>query len=1093
MKRMQLVLLLVVCCSFIVNTVGLFAESLPERAITTFPHLQGFDSAAFPPPEWTNVKTAGLGEPGTWDWQTMGTNPTCLPYSGAGMARYNSADLTIGTRGELITPPLVIEDETVYKATFRMFRDDGYPANYDRVYVHLNSSPTSAGGEQLLLVNRYYGLQPAVSVPNQWYEYTVLFSTVTFASPVYLVFEGYSGNGATLGSNIYLDELTIAEATSPSFSSGLSNWNFGNVILGQTATKQITLTNTGDGPGFIHSISATGTGFSVIDDPTPVEVQPGGSISFTVQFQPTQYAVHYGQVNYTCDLGYEYLIASYDINLTGTGYFPAINTFPWSEDFECSVFPPPGWTSYDLDESGTFWVSSTDQNHTPGGTISALHVASDSVPLQDGGQSGWLVSPPIQIPPMGGELALCFWSYNANPQNYQDNNRIWVSTGSSDPDIGPYQEYECIQTVYDHWTYNQLFTLWFYEYQTIHIAFKYSGCEADDWYLDDVSLRIPEMAFPEITHLPLLNTPRTDIPYTVQAVTMEPDHPVATVFLHYARNSGDVNTVRMTPLAGDSFVADIPPQPLNSQMEYYFEVLVEDCYPWFSQPYLFTVNDPVWVRYDSGMLNGYDAGYDTYGVANIYENPFYGTDIPMKINAVYGELDAPGAATLEIYSYHIPTMPELLHSEQVYFEGGTNVFDLSHLQITTFDPYINVGFHNISPLKSFGYDDTRNYGQSRLYLGGSVLSVTGKVWYLGVNIGSYIEPSDNLPPIITHIPLLNNPRTDIPYRVVANIVDDPIFNNNITHANLYYLPGPGDYMEVPMTNQGNNTYYADIPPQPLGTFMDYYIMAWDSQSNEAQTDAYFFYVEDPTWFTYYGEIDLDYYGMDTESYTAFSIYENPYYGTGTPLAVYGATGMMSDNAVAYLTLYDYDGFGQIYSVFNYPVQFNANTLMTFDVSAHNVQINRQYLVVAYSGIVPGIGFGIDSTRDYGQSYLMTDSGMPEQIPGASWVIGALVGAGSLSLQAPAVELHRFETGEIVVNWQSIPSANNYRVYGTDNPYDGQSWNLLAVTEETEYQDDGLESRQFFRVIADTEMPRAGAQSGFNLPDSTLENLIKKSK
>ncbi|MBW6513304.1 MAG: choice-of-anchor J domain-containing protein [Candidatus Syntrophosphaera sp.] len=735
-----------IACIFILTALLGFAHASEHTAIvnlsrdpvTVFPYQIGFDGPAFPPDGWTNVHTAGQGEPGTWDRQTAGTNPDCLPQSGAGMARYNSAELLIGNRAELISPPLAVAENTVYQASFWIYRNAAYPNNYDFIKLYLNDSPTSVGGEILLNVFRHYTLPPEEVVPNQWYEYTVFFGAETFSSPLYLVFEAYSGNGTSTGSNLYLDEISIGLAVQPSITLNLSNWNFGNVMLGQAATQQFTLSNQGTGPGMVFSLNASGTGFSISDDPTPVLLLPGGSVSFTIQFAPVYYRAEFGFAVYTYEYGYSGQTAEADVQLTGTGYFPAINTFPWSEDFEGGVFPPPGWTYYDMDGVGTSWEASTAQNHTPGGTTSALHAASDEAPEIDGGQRGWLVSPPISMPSMGNSiLALSFWSLNVNPANYQSNS-IWVSTGSPDPQIGPYQQFESVEYVADEWINNQYFTLWLYEYQTIHIAFRYGGYAADDWYLDDVSVFAPDLLAPEITHLPLINSPRDDIAYRVWAeIEDDPEfnNPIADARISYSVNGGGFTDIVMANAGGNSFYADIPPQPLNSSLEYLIQASDDQNNIMARGPWFFTVEDPVWLRYDSGYVTNYLQSYASWGAANYFENPFYGTDVPLAVHAVDGNVIYPEPATLKIYSFNQMTNMQLLFSQQVYLQGTTTI-DLSSYNLSVNDQYLLVGFFDLAPGGNFGINEEYNYGRSLQYFGDQYQPLDMGAWGIGAQVGA---------------------------------------------------------------------------------------------------------------------------------------------------------------------------------------------------------------------------------------------------------------------------------------------------------------------------------------------------------------------
>ncbi|MFW5706566.1 MAG: FISUMP domain-containing protein, partial [Bacteroidota bacterium] len=159
-----------------------------------------------------------------------------------------------------------------------------------------------------------------------------------------------------------------------------------------------------------------------------------------------------------------------------------VDTFPWSEDFEGSSFPPKDWSRFNL--GGTFmeWQMDAVQNHSPNGAQSAFHNYGSA---QDGMQNDWLVTPKIQVP-ADGDLQLSFWSYNAWPAWYLQNS-VLVSTGSGVPEDGDFTQIWAAPYVLTSWE-NTILDLDAYAGQTIYIAFRYEGQDAHAWYLDDVSL-----------------------------------------------------------------------------------------------------------------------------------------------------------------------------------------------------------------------------------------------------------------------------------------------------------------------------------------------------------------------------------------------------------------------------------------------------------------------------------------------------------------------------------------------------------------------------------------------------------------------------
>ena len=172
-------------------------------AISIFPYTQSFDAVTFPPICWTNQKTAGAGT-GLWDRQTTGSNPTCTPHSGAGMARFNCYSYSSGTAGILVTP-LIITPDNNHLVEFWMYRDNGLTTYLDRVNVYYNSSPSLTGATLLGTIHRSTTQSPIVATTG-WYKYKYDLPQ----GNIYVIFEGIS----VYGNNIFIDDITLKEKPS---------------------------------------------------------------------------------------------------------------------------------------------------------------------------------------------------------------------------------------------------------------------------------------------------------------------------------------------------------------------------------------------------------------------------------------------------------------------------------------------------------------------------------------------------------------------------------------------------------------------------------------------------------------------------------------------------------------------------------------------------------------------------------------------------------------------------------------------------------------------------------------------------------------
>jgi hypothetical protein len=423
---------------------------------------------------------------------------------------------------------------------------------------------------------------------------------------------------------------------------------------------------------------------------------------------------------------------------------PSINTFPWTETFEGTTFPPTGWTRYDLDGGGTQWTSSTAHNHTTGGTKSALHAFSTAVP--NPGQNGWLVTPPITLSASRSFYGLGFWNYNVYP-NWMVYNGLWVTTDDGDPATSNYTELWAAESATEAWS-QAVANLTPYAGQTIHLGFKYTGYDADDWYLDDVGIYTDDVFPPIVTHLPLLNSPRIDIPYTVSADIVDDNiwnNGISSAYLYYSIDSGGFTQIAMTPGTRSQMQGDIPPQPLNTAIDYY--IVARDASPALNETtsgtYTFNVEDPTWLWYDSRSPSSY-LGSDqvVWGCGNMFANPFYGSGTAMLLNTVDGLCYNAATPHLHVYSFDGENLVDLITPPlPVTFAARTyRTVNLTAYDILIDTPYFFVTYEDFPIHKYFALDEKRNYHTSYLLQGGGIYSLDDigypGAWMIGANVQS---------------------------------------------------------------------------------------------------------------------------------------------------------------------------------------------------------------------------------------------------------------------------------------------------------------------------------------------------------------------
>jgi len=324
----------------------------PDPTITAFPHTESFDVTwvgnPVAPYGWLNIKTAGTGTPGTWDRQTAGTNPTCVPQSGVGMARYNCYSLSAGTIGELITPPINFPTDN-YRVSFWMYRDNGYLTNADLLNVYYNTTNNSTGATLLGTINRSINLEPIVALTG-WNQYNFNLPTGSTGNGRYLIFEAVSA----FGNNIFLDEIVLEEiqALPPNAASlvfpldGLTTFN--NPLISWTPSL------TGEPPtGYRVYLDATSSPSTLVYDGPNTTFQTAGLNAGEIYFWKV---VPY---NATGDATG---IITWSFSTVATGYL--------AESFELATFPPVGWAN-----TGTWSRSTTTPFHGTAGAYKSTTTA----------------------------------------------------------------------------------------------------------------------------------------------------------------------------------------------------------------------------------------------------------------------------------------------------------------------------------------------------------------------------------------------------------------------------------------------------------------------------------------------------------------------------------------------------------------------------------------------------------------------------------------------------------------------------------------------------------------------------------------------
>jgi hypothetical protein len=294
-------------------------------SIRNFPYTESFDGTTFPPICWF---TSGSNP---WDRQTAGTLPACLPHSGAGMARFNSASYSTGNTGYLATKAIVLPTDN-YMVDFWMYRNSN-STSPDSLKVYLNWSPAPNGGTLLGKIPRY------TSGTSGWYNIKLYFPAGSAGNGKYLVFEGKSG----WGNNIFIDDVTLRKQ--PTCIEPVSA-SVSNILSSSADIDWVPYTSAPDWEIEWDTLGFTpGTGIKEYATAYPYTLNglsPQTSYSFYIRAICSEgdTSARFGPVTFTTPC-------------------VSITTFPISESFDGTLFAPACWGNNKTAGSGSLWQRST--------------------------------------------------------------------------------------------------------------------------------------------------------------------------------------------------------------------------------------------------------------------------------------------------------------------------------------------------------------------------------------------------------------------------------------------------------------------------------------------------------------------------------------------------------------------------------------------------------------------------------------------------------------------------------------------------------------------------------------------------------------
>ncbi len=310
----------------------------------------------------------------TFAYQTLNPSTTPVTIAAGGQITFPSTSVGASSTANLIitnagTTAVTISGVTVTGSAFSTLSSGSVVVQANSAAaVSVQFTPLASGAASGILT-----LQTASSTTSYMFVLAGTGVAPQFVTSYQLQTNGQNGNQIAIASGGTIPFAAINTATNSS----------------ETAT--FTISNTGNGPGTVSSVTISGTAFTTSGLPVlPATIAAGGAIQFTITFAPTALGAQTGSL--TIQLG----SAQETINLTGTATGPVFTYAYGTNAQNGTPLAANGTINFaDTTVGGntTLVVTVTNTGSAPG-TVSAVTAVGTSAFIV-----GSLVSLPTQLAP----------------------------------------------------------------------------------------------------------------------------------------------------------------------------------------------------------------------------------------------------------------------------------------------------------------------------------------------------------------------------------------------------------------------------------------------------------------------------------------------------------------------------------------------------------------------------------------------------------------------------------------------------------------------------------------------------------------------
>ncbi|BDQ02176.1 choice-of-anchor J domain-containing protein [Ignavibacterium sp.] len=431
-----------------------------DPTITSFPYVQDFEGS-FPPTGWSNYGTKLWTQ--TLTGGLSGSKGARVSYTPAGSAN-------------LQTPPVVLP-AAPHRIKFWWKDNDIFARPLS------NNGEASEEGPEIIGQDTTY-FEISTDAGTTWTSLAFLSaaSPQSAYSEVFVDLTSYANqtvsfrwrdesNGTSSAYGTGLDQITIEEIpATPIFVITPTSQDFGTAIVGNTVSRNFTISNTGSVTLTINTGGITLTGanadqFSLGSITYPINLNNGESTQITVDFAPTSA----GSKSANLEIVHNAPGSPAVVPLTGNA-LPAGILF---EDFTGTTFPPEGWLTINNDGGTKNWVRNTGKfNSAPASASSSW----ESSTLRN---DDWLITPKLSV--ASGD-SIIFWVSAASISFPEE---LVLKVGNSANPNGVWTTIDSIIVSSTSWE-RKSYSLDAFAGQNVYIAFVNRGLDQFTVYLDDI-------------------------------------------------------------------------------------------------------------------------------------------------------------------------------------------------------------------------------------------------------------------------------------------------------------------------------------------------------------------------------------------------------------------------------------------------------------------------------------------------------------------------------------------------------------------------------------------------------------------------------